>query len=229
MTRGQRNIIDYIVMAILVVLIGVYLVWREKKDQRLDAQIETLHEKNLELLGALEVKNLAIVEFLEAKEAYRDTADALRQELTVLKADYSDLVEEKEAELVEADSLAPNESYNRVLATFPDTLERIYLVSPKQINKIYSSILERDYLRLETLKMRHIIYTQDKVIRSQDEIILQDSLILAQWAAKEQNWDDLLGNKDTEIEILGKKIKNRNLSIGIAALSGVVLGFLIAK
>ena len=98
-----------------------------------------------------------------------------------------------------------------------------------QIQGIYATSIESSYQKWQIVSLNEQLSLTSALIAHQDSILANDDLIISTLASKQLNFVSVIGNKDEEIRLLGKKIKRTPIKIGVAGLVGVVVGFLFAK
>ena len=229
MDKKRRNWIELFLIASLVIFVGVHLVLDMRKNKEYRAQIDRLHTANSVLFTDINAANETIIVYTKEKKLYSDSVVSLKEELIKLKIDYEELVADKEGELAEADTIPTEEVYARLQVLYPDTGDLEYLFSMKQIKGIYTTSITSRYQEWQISSLMNRLSVRGAIIAAQDSIISIGEQTLSQYEYNETHYTQIVSNKDEEIYILGRKIKDSKVKIGVAGLVGVVIGFIIAR
>lgn len=206
------------------ILLGAGLVFGIYKYRALVQERDDLASQASFLSQRATISDSLITYITEENNALKRTIDSLKRLLQNKADDFADSIAYYAGMRDSILAMPDSDVYDSLNVIYPaDSLEeKPFRLAPSQIKPIYITKLERDSLSVENYFLKSAETTYIDIIENQNEIIANDSVLIAEYAEKDSVNTELVKNQATQIGRQKKAIDTgKKVLIGVAVAAVV--------
>lgn len=163
------------------------------------------------------------IRFLDKKIlSQENTIRALRADLSHLSTDYDSLVAGKEDRLNKAAGAPPDEAYDKLQSLYPDTAEKRFPFTSRQVKSLYLTHVENKHGRMQVSALELKVSKQEDLIHAQDSLIATGSAQVRELKKINSDQSRIIVIQEGRISALEKQAHSRQIWQVVAGASTLI-------